>query len=289
MRRALALTLLAVGLQTSGTAAAGEPCVWRDADTTTKAGFETLNRFVRYERRFACPGKAKGAWRLEVVARAGATSKPVSTEKGKVEPRGRWLRETLVQEGLAVSQYCDLALPADAKPTLVLDEDGVRQAPGVPVEIVARFTGEGDLSGLTRTETTTTHCLACAPGRGWKMGLGVYDGRAMSSEIRPGLRLKAHAEAEWFQCARRDATLEVRWFTADDDRALGAAIRPAYVQTGLEKQFAVRGDEAAFDVAVPVDRICKHPGKRVAWEVAGTGLLARVGGGGRSYHALKCK
>ena len=134
MRRALALTLLAVGLQTSGTAAAGEPCVWRDADTAPKAGFETLNRFVRYERRFACPGKAKGAWRLEVVARAGATSKPVSTEKGKVEPRGRWMRETLVQEGRAVSQYCDLALPADAKPTLVPDEDGVRHAPGIPGE-----------------------------------------------------------------------------------------------------------------------------------------------------------
>jgi hypothetical protein len=285
MRRALALTLFLAPAPT----AAAEPCIWRDADTQSQSGFESLNRFVRYERRFACPGAAQGAWRLEFTARAGGASKPVSAEKGKVEPRGRWLRETPVQEPLALSQYCDLPLPKDAKTTLVPDEGGVHLAPGVPVEIVAQFTGEGDLAGLSRTETTTTYCPACAPGRGWKMGVGVYDGRSMASEIRPGLRLKAHAEAEWFQCARRDATLEIRWFTGDDDRALGAALRPAFVQTGLEKQFAVRGEEATLDAAVPVDRICKYPGKRVAWEVAGTGLLARVGGGGRSHHGLKCK
>jgi hypothetical protein len=287
MRRALALTLL--GVLTPALSAAGEPCVWREADTSSTTGFEALNRFVRYERRFACPGTAKGAWHLEFTARAGGATKAVSTEKGKVEPRGRWMRETPVQEPLALSQYCDLPLPADAKTTLVPDESGVRQIPGVPVEIVAKFTGEGDLAGLSRTETTTTYCPACGPGRGWTMGVGVYDGRATSSEIRAGVRLKVHAEAEWFQCARRDATLEIRWFTGDDDRALGAAVRPAFVQSGLEKQFAVRGEEATLDAPVPIDRICKHPGKRVAWEVAGTGLLARVGGGGRSHHGLKCK
>ena len=297
MRRAAALmrsvvlglvaTVAAWALPAAGQPARAEPCAWRD-DPTAPA-FATPGRMAVYQRTFTCPGTAHGTWELRFEAVVGGLRKAVDTKKGKVEARGRWMRETAVHDPLAPSQFCPETVPPAAPIALGPDSSGLHREPTFGVELGATFRGTGDLAKLERTEHATVLCPACPAPRHGHVDIGVYQGRAMVSTIAPGVRLRARVERTWFECARRDATLEVRWFTGDDDRSLQGALRPVFVQSGLEKQLRVQGDDASFDLPVPVERLCKHPARRVTWEVSGEGLLARLGGGGRSYHDLKCR
>lgn len=294
MRLAVALSLAAVaapGPAKAGPAAPAAPkgnaCVWRDDPTAP--GLLPIGRILRYERAFECPGAAAGEYSVTFAVESGGQRREVGQEKGKIVPRGRWARTTHVEEPLAPSGLCALPLPTGAAVRLAPGHDTPRRLPSVAVEVTATFRGTGDLAALDRTERAEAVCDACPAERHWTMGIGLYEGRAMTPTVRAGTRLQAHAERAWFDCAKQGAKLEVRYFTADDDAALRKALRPAYVQSGLEKQFRVAGDEQTLSVPVPIDKLCRHPGRRLAWEVWGEGLLPALGGGGRSYHDLKCR
>lgn len=286
MRRAAALIaalLLALG---AAPAAAAEGCTWQDEPG--EPAFHTPSLTV-YRRAFVCPGEAQGTYRLRFEAVAGGRRNEIDTKKGEVKAFGRWPRTTSLHAPLSPDRICHDARAAGLKPVLAPSPDFPGRAPMLEVTVEAIFEGQGALAGLNRTERTTARCRACETSS-TGAGLGLYDGRAMSRELRPGTRLRARAAADWYECARAGGTLEVRWFAEDDDAALGRALRPVYVQGGLEKQLRREGDEVRFDLPAPVAEVCrKRPkARRVAWEVAGAGLLGRIGGGGRSYHDLKC-
>lgn len=283
MRRSLAL--IALALWPALVVAA--PCTWRD--DPTGSAFATPGRSALYSRGFTCPGDAQGRYTLRFDAILGKTRRTVTTKKGEVKPRGRWPRMTDLSEPLAPSQTCDFEFPPATPGALAPDNDGVSTEPATSVKVEAVFEGEGDLAALSRTEHAVIECPICP--RPSSVGLiGIYEGRAMASRLSPGVRLKATATEPWFECARQGATLSVRYFVGENDKTVGRAIRPTFEQAGLEKLFRVRGEEAVFDAAVPIERLCRgvRGTRTVAWEAVGVGLLSELGGGGRSYHEVRC-
>lgn len=270
-------------------------CAW--TETPGAQLFRVPGRFIQYERTFVCPGEAEGRYTLRFDTLAGDRRRTADTERGEVRPFGRWPRETRVAETTAYSQLCDdRAAPAGEKPSadveLFPDEAGIERLPGRKVEVEAVFQGEGDLAPLNRTDRAIFHCDACASLREGGF-LAMYEGRAQVADLRPGTRLRGDVDSAWLACARTGGRLEVRYFVGPDERALEAAIRPTYVQTGLEKAFRAGGERASLDVPAPVAELCKRAGGAkgltVLWEVAGAGLLGGLGGGGRSHHGLRCR
>ncbi len=294
MCRALALILTVCGTTICGmartdAAQAAPVCAW--ADDPTAPAFDTPGRSALYHRGFTCTGAAQGSYTLRFDAIFAGQKRTIHTDKGNLKPWGRWPRSTPVQASLAPSQICDFPVPPGAATTLTTGYTGLDLEPSVPVAVEAVFDGQGDLAGLGRTERVTVHCPAC-PNLADVGEMGLYAGRAMADRVAPGVRVQAAAKGEWYACARQGATLSVRYFAAADTQTAERAIRPTFEQTGLEKQFRVRGAEAILDVPVPVDTVCRKAGpavRTVAVEVVGTGLLGELGGGGRSYLDLKCR
>lgn len=263
-------------------------CAW--VDSGGRPVFGHADGMAIFRRAFECAGEAKGAYVLRFDAVEGGARRTMETRKGDVAPRGRWPRETSLHAPIARSQFCDGARVAGAPVTLAPEHDGVRARPAVAVTVEAVFEGTGDLAALSATERTTVHCEAC---QGLREGgaLGLYEGRAMVSTLTPATRLRGRASKVWFECAKRESTLAVRYFVGPDDKALGRAIRPTWVQKGLERAFKPKGEDVEFDLPLPHAELCRRAGgaKRIAWEVAGEGLLGTIGGGGRSYHSLVCR
>jgi hypothetical protein len=294
MRLALALTVVAAALAVSATPARATPgpatCAWNE--TAGHPAFRHADGMAIFRRVFDCPGEAKGAYTLRFDAVVGQTRRPLETRRDDVVPRGRWPREKALHAPIARSQFC-AELPAGAPVVMAPDHLGLRRRPVVAVTLEAVFEGQGDLAGLSGTTRTTVHCEACDAIRGSGGGgsVGLYEGRAMVRSLTAATRVRGQARRAWFECAQREATLSIRYFAGADDAALGRAVRPVYVQSGLERAFRAKGDDVVFEVPLPHADLCRRArgATRIAWELAGQGLLGALGGGGRSYHSLECR
>jgi hypothetical protein len=124
-------------------------------------------------------------------------------------------------------------------------------------------------------------CPACGSNRGGDISVVVADNER-------DLVIEAKLDPEWFECARRDATLSLLAFAGDSERAVSTAIQPDLVLADLEKELVRKGDGYVLRKPLPMGRICSKKARFWAFEVWGRGELMHAGGGGREVREVRC-
>lgn len=263
----------------AGTAQAAD-CRWKQE---TAASLYKRGSTAAFSRHFICPAQARGE--VEVEMRALSSGTQLDQSSKQLEPEGKWQRMKRLSVDAYPSSYCEGEPPEDTRK--LLRRSNGRESAHYIVPIQVQVRGTGDLVALNSRYEMDVYCSLCRRSSiGHRFGFftGQWDEET---------RLSGRLPADWYECARFESTLNMRFFAGATEGEVRQAIVPIYVLEGLEDQWVQDGDNYRLDVEAPHAALCEHQQasgeKQVyAWEVHGRGKLMAIGGLGRSLFRLNC-
>jgi hypothetical protein len=264
-------------------AVAGEPCAWQPPAKPARLFLRDRVAFFRtyYSSSWAaCAARPEDKVRVQWFAGNAATATPIDTQEVTLD---RSSRDPIhrIETQLFPSNVCEgrTAAPS-AKRKLTGLPGQERLSELIPLHVTISATGP--LAPLAQQSAAIDYpCPACGNGpRGSLSARVEEDGR---------LTLEGRLEASWFDCAKQDATLELRAFSGHSEADIARAIQPDFVLGDLEKAFVRQGDSYVLKKTLPRSRLCA--GKASAWsfEFWGRGELHRASGGDREVYPVACK
>lgn len=262
--------------------ARAQPCTWVDH------GFLPLYTYgglAILQRELTCSADARGSLRIALSATAGANEVALDTVEAEIEPRHKWPQRKKLTEKVFRSQFCNAKPGKNAKVRLA--GYGSDQRLVYDVTIRAEATGTDDLASLRWRGETTVTCDACPRASG---DIALKEGRAHARRISRTARIAIVADSAWYDCAKKGATLALRFFVDTESQRALDAIRPVYSLARLEKRFVSQGDQVEINEPLPVAEICAAAGAgthHLLWEAFGDGELMRIGPG-RSRISITC-
>ncbi len=258
----------------------GAPCVFEESETPS---LFLWDRVVYFQKMLKCEPNTEGSVEIKYSASKAKKSEILETEKIKIKTYGKWAKSFKVGERLFPNHYCK-GWKGKKKSRQLL-------GPALKERVVSKrvitlsLKGDAALGDLQWKETVDVFCDACTERPRGKASIRSNKGTA-------SMRFKVSANRSWFECAKYQATLSLRFFSKKGQIDVRAAIRPILEIAGLEKRFKKKKDLVEALVDIPNRKLCKKLGKgkhKLMWELVGKGELQRIGRGGRTYLDLVCR
>jgi hypothetical protein len=284
--RAREVIFLGLLLAAPALARADDACVWKDLGKPPRVLVNDRVASVReyYSRSWAACLSPAGPHDVEVEWLFGVDpdAPPIQSEKIRIRA-GQDDGPIKLESRLFPGQVCDKRRSDKAHNKLAVTGPPGNEEVMELVAVRAHVKGAGALSPLDYiSPPVDIPCPACGSNRGGDVSVVVADNER-------DLVLEAKLDAEWFECARRDATLSLLAFAGDSERAVSTAIQPDLVMADLEKEFVRKGDGYVLRKPLPMGRMCSKKARFWAFEVWGRGELMHGGGGGREVRELRCE
>ncbi len=278
------IVLLGLLVTAPAFARADDTCDWKDSGKPSHVFVQDGIAILRtyYSPSWAaCASAADKAVEVQWLFAGDPTAAPLHTEKVQLHP-GRDTEPMKLEARLFRGQVCDKPRPEKLPKKLVTTGMPGHEEVVELVPLQAHVKASGALSPLDYTSPIVEMpCSACRSSGSGSLSVARADNER-------DLILEGTFDAQWFECARRDATLSLLAFAGASERDVSTAIQPDLVLDGLEKEIVRKGNAYVLRKPLPMARLCAKKARFWTFEVWGRGELMHAGGGGREIEQVRC-
>ena len=257
---------------------AADPCTWRAGPKPSHVRLDDRVAFFRHyfdPRWAACVAPENAPVVVEWRVTGDPQAAPVFADKRQLRAADPHQR---IESRLFPSQICERKPKLAGKLTLKGPPGDERVNVLVPVR--ARINATGALAPLAfESELFEFPCPACELPSDTRLEVREAAGGELSIE--------ANISAEWFECARYQASLQLLGFGGQSERDVSRALRPHLVVRDLERDITRRGDRYVLSRPIDKAKLCAV-GETWGFEFWGRGELQRASGG-RNTISVSCR